>query len=186
MAGGYIVIYSTIAHETKSQLNLSLIRSIKANSYHSIIPVIMHISKKAGNVLGLSLFFLLAAGVYVSADSTKPSQLERIRKQLQILEKSPSNLRTGQRRAIQNIRNIIEDHKIEPEYTPPNDIDEDFEGDVGEEEFPPEVIVLLMIAIPLTIVLVGIRYGPLPVRLAIAIIMDSIVAIYILFFSGAF
>lgn len=96
---------------------------MKVNSHDSISPVIMNISKKAGYILGVILFFFLASGVWASADSAKPSKSERIRKQLQILEKSPGNLRPEQRRAIQYIRDIIEDDKIEPADTPPNDFE---------------------------------------------------------------
>jgi hypothetical protein len=80
------------------------------------------ISKRAGYVFGAGLFFLLASGVYVSADAIKSSQSERIRKNLQVLEKSPGNLRPEQRRAIQNIRDIIGDYKIKTGYTLPKDI----------------------------------------------------------------
>jgi hypothetical protein len=96
---------------------------MKVHSYDSIIPVIMNISKKTGYISSLSLFFFLASGVYAFAGSASPSKTERIRKQLQILEEFQSNLRREQLDAIQNIRAIIEEAKIETEYSPPYDFE---------------------------------------------------------------
>ncbi len=83
----------------------------------------MSISKKSGYLFSVSLLIFLASGVYASADSAKTSKTDRIKKQLQILEEFPGNLRPEQRRAIQNIRNIIEGDKIAAEYTPPKNFE---------------------------------------------------------------
>lgn len=60
------------------------------------------------NTLVASLcIFMIIAG-YAAADTATSSQISRILKQLEVLEKDPGNLRPEQLRAIQNIRSLIE------------------------------------------------------------------------------
>lgn len=56
-------------------------------------------------IAGLCIF--LVTNGYAVADTTTPSQIGRILKQLEILEQAPGNLSPQQHQAIQNIRNII-------------------------------------------------------------------------------
>jgi len=79
----------------------------------------MDIFKHAGRVSGILIFFLFASAVSVSADVLKPSRYEQIRKQLRILEEFPGNLSPEQRKAIRNIRDILEDRITTPKATPP-------------------------------------------------------------------
>lgn len=74
-------------------------------------------------ILSFSLFLFLASGANSIAGSTNTSKTERIKKQLQVLEEFQSNLRPEQLKAIQNIRNIIEEAKIETEYLPSYDFE---------------------------------------------------------------
>jgi len=83
----------------------------------------MNIYNKTGYIAIVVLLFLLSSGIYAAADSTRASKTERIKKQLQILEEFPGNLRPEQRRAIQNIRNIIEGDKVAAAYTPPRNFE---------------------------------------------------------------
>ncbi len=83
----------------------------------------MHTLKKAGCIISVFFFLMVTANISVSAEFAKSSQSEQIRQQLQVLEKSQSNLSPEQRRAIQNIRDIIEGRKKESVYTPPDDFD---------------------------------------------------------------
>ena len=83
----------------------------------------MNVFKATGYVLGVGISLLLSSVIHASADPAQPSKSARIRKQLRILEQSPANLNAAQRRAVQAIRNILEDRKIEADYTPPPDPD---------------------------------------------------------------
>lgn len=67
-----------------------------------------------------SLCFFLAPAGYAAADTEAPSQISRIKKQLEILEKAPENLRPEQQQAIQNIRAIIENYPGKMIAPPPH------------------------------------------------------------------
>ncbi len=63
--------------------------------------------KKSVRIIHMGLVLLLASGIVVSADTENLSRMDRVLKQLEVLENEPGNLRPEQRRAIQNIRAII-------------------------------------------------------------------------------
>jgi len=72
-------------------------------------------------IAGLCIF--LVTNGYAVADTTTPSQIGRILKQLEILEQAPGNLRPQQHQAIQNIRNIIRQRPEKIASPPPHVIE---------------------------------------------------------------
>lgn len=67
-----------------------------------------------------SLGFIMVLLGHAAVGTAQPSQVSHILKQLEILEKEPDNLRPEQRRAIQNIRAIIERYPGKIAAPPPH------------------------------------------------------------------
>lgn len=65
-----------------------------------------------------------------------------------------------------------------------DDIDDDENDDILEEGIPADVIIPLIFAVPFTILVLGIKFTALPIRLILVLIVDGIIAVYIIFFSG--
>lgn len=79
---------------------------------------------------------------------------------------------------ITMIKTIIDDDEGD------GDEDEDEDEEEDEEEFPIEIVIPFIAAIPVTVLVLGIKFTAFPIRLLIVVIFDGIVAVYYIFFSG--
>lgn len=68
--------------------------------------------------------------------------------------------------------------------TNPTDPNDPPSGNDVDEEFPLNVVIPIIAAIPVTIIILGIPFTMFPIRLVIVTIIDGIIAAYVIFFSG--